>query len=561
MDDSKPPPPAQEDQSQVVAVDRMRGLFRGLRVVSLLTLLSRVLGMIRDIGMATLFGNGPIMDSFSVAFKLPNLMRRLLGEGALSTAFLPTYIRELEQNGRVSSWKLVTAVLFWLMVFSVLVVSAGETLLIILSTTGDSGSEAQLLYWLSGLLLPYLILICMAAQINATLHALNHFSVPALLPTILNLFWMTGIWLIAPFFPDAHTKITVICVSILAGGVFQLLLPLLKLIRLGYRPRMDWQNGFTQVQTIAAIMAPIVVGLSITQLNTLIDSLLAWGMAQPEGIHAGASEPGLPFWQIFESGTASALYFGQRMYQFPLGVFGVALGTVLYPRLSRHAERKDGELLGQDLLLGLQLVLGVGLPASMGLFLMAEPLSLLLFQYGDFNVFDALQTAEMIRYYGVGVFAFMAVLILYRGFYAIGDTRTPVKIGVLIVLCNLFLNLVLIWWLKGKGLALATSLSAMIQAGLSIWLIREKVGALDLSKILSTFLKASLATMLMAMVILLELQLISATENFSSRMIRVLVPVISSVVLYLFLARLLGLNEIMTMLSSNKKPTDNDQID
>lgn len=556
MDDSKPPLSSQQIQSQVVDGNRTRGLFRGLRVVSLLTLLSRILGMIRDIGMATLFGNGPIMDSFSVAFKLPNLMRRLLGEGALSTAFLPMFLRELEQNGRASSWKLVTAVLFWLMVFSVLVVSAAETVLIILSTTGNPGSETQLLYWLSGLLLPYLILICMAAQINATLHALNHFSIPALLPTILNLFWMAGIWLIAPFFTDAHTKITVICLSILAGGFFQLLLPFLKLIRFGYRPRMDWKNGFTQVQSIAAIMAPIVVGLSITQLNTLIDSLLAWGMAQPEEVQAGASDLVLPFWQIFESGTASALYFGQRMYQFPLGVFGVALGTVLYPRLSRHAERNDEELLRQDLVLGLQLVLGVGLPASMGLFLMAEPLSLLLFQYGDFNVFDALQTAEMIRFYGIGVFAFMAVLILNRGFYAIGDTQTPVKIGVLIVICNLTLNMVLIWWLKGKGLALATSLASMIQAGLSLWLISEKVGTFDLSVIAKTFFRAILATILMAAVIVLELQMLSTADEFLSRLMRVLIPVLSAVVAYFLLARILGLDEIMTLIRSGRASSE-----
>ena len=367
MDDSKPPPLSEEKQSQVVDGDHSRGLFSGLRTVSLLTLLSRILGMVRDIGMATLFGNGPIMDSFSVAFKLPNLARRLLGEGALSTAFLPTYIRELEQNGRESSWKLVTAVLFWLLVFCILMVAVGELLLILMSGIATPNSESQLLCWLAGLLLPYLILVCLAAQINATLHALNHFSIPALLPTILNLFWMAGIWLIAPFFSDADTKITVICVSILIGGLFQFLLPSLKLFQMGYRPRMQWQSGFAQVKIIAVTMAPIVVGLSITQLNTLIDSLLAWGMAKPEGILETSPDAGLPFWQIFESGTASALYFGQRMYQFPLGVFGVALGTVLYPRLSRHAERKNDDLLRQDLTLGLQLVLGVGLPASMGI--------------------------------------------------------------------------------------------------------------------------------------------------------------------------------------------------
>ncbi|QDT44318.1 Lipid II flippase MurJ [Gimesia alba] len=559
MDDSAPPSLSQEEQSQVAAADHTRGLFSGLRVVSLLTLLSRVLGMVRDIGMATLFGNGPIMDSFSVAFKLPNLMRRLLGEGALSTAFLPTYIRELEQKGRESSWRLVTAVLFWLMVFSVLVVTAGETLLIMLSSLAEPGSEARLLYWLSGLLLPYLILICLAAQVNATLHALNHFSIPALMPTILNLFWMMGIWLIAPFFPDPQTKITMICLSLLAGGVLQLTLPLLKLFRLGFRPHMEWSNGLSQVKIIAASMAPIVVGLSITQFNTLIDSLLAWGLAKPEGVYAIGAEAGHPFWQVFESGTASALYFGQRMYQFPLGVFGVALGTVLYPRLSRHAERKEEHLLRQDLLLGLRLVLGVGLPASMGLFLMAEPLSSLLFQYGDFDVFDALQTAEMIRFYGIGVFAIMAVLILNRGFYAVGDTRTPVRIGVLIVVCNLLLNLVFIWWLKGKGLALATSLAAMIQSVLSLWLIREKVGSLDLSKILRTCLKASLATFVMSAVIIVELQMTSSSDQFLSRLIRVFIPVVSAVVVYLLLARLLGMSEIMTLLRLSKKTVDGQQ--
>lgn len=558
MDDSAPPGPARENQTQVVASDHTRGLFAGLRVVSLLTLLSRILGMVRDIGMATLFGNGPIMDSFSVAFKLPNLTRRLLGEGALSTAFLPTYIRELEQNGRESSWKLVTAVLFWLMIFSVMMVSVGEAILILLSHWGNADSEAQLLYWLAGLLLPYLILVCMAAQINATLHALNHFSVPAFLPTILNLFWMAGIWLIAPWLPDPTTKITAICLAILAGGVFQLVLPFLKLVQMGYRPRMEWGAGLSQVQTIAASMAPIVVGLSITQLNTLIDSCLAWGLAAPEGIYATDTQGEHPVWQIFESGTASALYFGQRMYQFPLGVFGVALGTVLYPRLSRHAERKDGHLLQQDLLLGLQLVIGVGLPASLGLVLMAQPLASLLFQYGDFDQFDALQTAEMIRYYGVGVFAFMAVLILNRGFYAIGDTRTPVRIGVVIVICNLLLNLAMIWWLKGKGLALATSLAAMIQTGLSLWLIREKVGEIDLKRLLRTTVRVCLATAVMSALILLELQFLPAVDRFLFRLIRVLVPVISAVLVYLLLAKLLGLYEILTLMRSGSKTVENE---
>ena len=165
----------------------------------------------------------------------------------------------------------------------------------------------------------------------------------------------------------------------------------------------------------------------------------------------------------------------------------------------------------------------------------------------------------MIRFYGVGVFAFMAVLILNRGFYAIGDTRTPVRIGVVVVVCNLLLNLVFIWWLKGKGLALATSLAAMIQTVLSIWLIREKVGSLDLSKITRTFLRASLATIVMAAIISVELLVISASDQILYRLIRVMIPLISAVVIYLLLARVLGLHEITAMLRSGKQPADEEQ--
>src|SRR5439155_6065053 len=202
-------------------------------------------------------------------------------------------------------------------------------------------------------------------------------------------------------------------------------------------------------------------------------------------------------WQPLPSGTASALNQGQRLYQFPLGLVGVALGTVIFPLLTRHAERGDFRQLRDDLSLGLRLVFVIGLPASAGLWLLADPLSSVIFQHGNFDAEDARQTAEMIACYGLGVWAFCGLLIVQRGYYAIGDRRTPLKIGLFVMLVNLALNLSLIWVIGARGLALSTSLCGILQFGLCLGLIQDKVGRLPWRSLASTALRALAAAVAM----------------------------------------------------------------
>jgi len=526
-------------------------LFSGLRTVSLLTLLSRILGLIRDVGMAALFGGGMVMDAFSVAFRIPNLARRLFGEGALTAAFLPIFVRERKQSGRQAAWQLASAVLGLLAVALCGLVLLGELSLWCLSLVWQSSAEADLLIGLTAVMLPYLILICLAAQVGAILHALGHFTWPALLPVLLNVFWIGAIWWVAPRFESPTAQVYAVAVCILVAGFVQITAPLPTLHRLGFRYDSAWRAAREKVAEIVRVMLPVLVGLSITQLNTISDSLIAWGFSQPESGLAAMSLPGSPHYPL-QVGTASALYFGQRMYQFPLGVFGIALGTVLFPQLSRHAA--DGRLdrLRDDLMLGLRLVVCVGLPASLGLVLLARPLTSLLLEHGAFDAEDAWQTAAMISAYGTAVWAYCGLLIVNRGYYAVGDQQTPLRFGLVTVLLNLVLNLTLIWFLAGPGLALGTAVCAMLQVAATVWFIQRRIGPLDWTQLSRAACRAAVATGVMSLVCYMTLNQIAAEDRLVVRLLRVFVPFAASVVTYLAAAKLLRMDEIWLLLKRNR---------
>ncbi len=539
------------------AATRRAEFFPGLRIVSLLTLLSRLLGLVRDMGMAALFGNGAVLDAFTVAFRVPNLARRLFGEGALTTAFIPVFVRELEQAGRESAWKLASAVLTVLSMGLCGFVLLGELLLWSHSFFIETGGEAELLIGLIAALFPYLILICLAAQMSAVLHALGHFSIPALLPVLLNIIWMIGIWCVAPRFSSSWAQIHAISACIVAGGVLQLVSLLPIAFRLGFRYVPNWTSAWPKVLEIAKAMLPVLVALSVTQLNTLADSLMAWFFSEPE-IRAAqlAHVDNGAYW--LASGTAAALYFGQRMYQFPLGIFGVALGTVLFPVLSRHAERGRLDLLCDDLGLGLRLVISVGLPASAGLVLLAEPITDLLFRHGAFDANDARQTAGMIAAYGSGVWAYCALLIVHRGYYAAGDRQTPLRVGLWIVLLNLALNFALLRPLGGRGLAMATAVSAMLQVVVVLWLLQRRIGLFDWQQLATTVMRAGVATVVMSLVCLWLLGQLESDERLSQRLLAVFVPLTVSMAVYFLLARMFGMQELWQLFRAERNREDSE---
>lgn len=496
---------------------------RNLRWVSLCTILSRVLGLVRDSVMASRFGNGVLLDAFTVAFRIPNLARALLGEGALATAFLPLYLRMREEQGREAANRLAVAVLITLVGALLMLLAVAEIVLISAGFWAHWSAEADLLRQLLIWLMPYVVLICVAAQLGALLNAERQFLIPALVPSVLNLVWLGGLWSITGWW-DAESQLFAMSGAILLGGVFQVALPLWAAYRQGLRFDAAWRTMWPMVVLMMGQMAPVVGGLMVTQVNVLADSLIAWGFAAPPT----GDSTGYPL----TAGTASALYFGQRLYQFPLGVFGVALGTVLFPLLAEHAQSRQFDRLRDDFSLGLRYVAAIGIPASVGLMLMAGPLASLCFEYGAFSAEDARTTAGMIAAYGSGVWSYSGLLIIHRGFYSLGDRITPLKIGLLSVGLNITLSLTLIWVFGGVALAATTSLVSMLQCLLAGEMIRRKIGGWDQRAIARAIAAATLASLLMGLAGGLLLWSLSEWTGWQGRLARVGLPCVVAVAVY-----------------------------
>ncbi len=511
-------------------------LFSGLRVVSACTLASRVLGLLRDTAMAALFGAGPILDAFTVAFQVPNLARQLLGEGALTAAFLPAFVRAKEQAGPASARELASATFVRLAQLLCGVVIVGEVVMGVLLLTVDLNVDVSRLLQLLALFAPYVILVCLTALVCAVLQSLNRFFWPAILPVLLNLFWLGAVEAVPRLTSQPETQIRGIAASLLFAGSIQLLVPILILHRTGYHWSPSWRSSLPQVRGVFESMIPVVAGVTLSQMNALVDRVIAWGFSLPVWNEWGQSA-WLP---VLESGTASALYLGQRMYQFPLGVFGVALGTVLFPILTRHAEQGDTQGFRTDLTLGLRLSLAIGLPASVGLMLVAGPLSKALFQRGEFDASDAELTTQMVRAYGSAAWAFILLLISNRGFYALHDRQTPVRIGKWAVLWNFCLSALLIYPLQGAGLAWGTSLATMVQAVWSITLLAKLSGGIDWSAARATLIKTVLCCGAMTATVLALQSSGWADANIK---LQLLAQCLTGGVVFLVMAWLIGLDE------------------
>jgi len=526
-------------------------LITGARVTSLGTLASRVLGMLRDMATASLLGMsaGGVMDALVIAFRIPNLFRRLFGEGALTAVYLPVLTARLESD-RAAAWQLASVAITWLAVLlGGLVVLAEVACGLAWLAWGDVPGVA-LLVGLTAVVMPYMLCICLAAQVAATLHALSHFSTPAVVPVVLNVCWLVAAWVVAPYFaPDIQAQAYVLAVAILVAGLLQLGMQLPVLRRLGFRFDYNWAQSRAGIREIALAMGPMVLGLAVTQINTLSDSLIAWGLAAtpggPERVTWLAGAVRYPM----EQGAAAAIYYGERLYQFPLGTLGVAVATAIFPLLSRHAARGDRAKLGTDMTLGLRLVVSLGVPAGVGLIILARPLARLLFERGQFTPDDTTRTARMIATYASGVWAYCALPVLVRGFYALSDRATPVRIGLLAVGMNLAFNLVLIWPLAEAGLAVATSVSAAVQASVLALLFSRGKGPLDWPVLAATAVRTAMSTLLMAGASYATLALLPPARGLINELARVFLPFTAGAVVFVATYWMLKGRELAILLS------------
>ena len=538
--------PEDADPDPTATPRAQRGVIgSGFRVVSLFTLLSRVMGLARDMLMAGLFGAGPLMDSFSVAFRVPNVFRRMFGEGALTTAFLPVFVREFDRSGTDAANRLTTAVFVTMSSVLFGIVLSAELLLMGTYYFLPVGSEGRTLIALTAEMLPYAVLICLVAQLSAVLHSLQRFAWPAFAPVLLNIIWMVSASVVALLTDDPDRRIHVIAWSILAAGVIQLVTIGIATQKAGITFSPDWKEARPLVREVVRAMMPVLFVTWITQVNTVVDGLIVWGLAAPPDYVPGRDE-GFP-WPL-EAGTASALYFAQRMYQFPQGVFAIALGTVLFPLMSKHAERGEFSQVGRDLTYGMRLVVAIGVPASVGLALLSEPIAVLFFERGAFTAEDASLTARCIAAYGIGVWAYMGLTIIHRGFFALGDRQRPLSMGILAMALNTFLNLTLIWFLAATGLALSTAIAAMVQLFLTVAIYQRQNGLLDDRSIGATVIRTIAATALMGVACLMSMSWLPGDESLLSRVAALVVPIVVSIAAYAVGAKLVGLREPFDLL-------------
>jgi putative peptidoglycan lipid II flippase len=480
---------------------RKKNMLRRTLVVGLWTLLSRFLGMLRDIVTAATLGMsvGGVMDSFVLAFRIPDAARRLFGDGALGVGFIPVFTKIWQQD-RQKAWTLLSAMLLWVFLFLTLFVLIGEILCGIGFTFFSPNSKIYLTAHLLALLLPYLILICMAAMTSATLQTLGHFSLSAAIPSILNMIWILGILFIAPFFTkDPVLQCYILTICILVAGIIQFFIHFPFLKSYGFRLNFRFSEVVREVRQIFHGFFPQIFGLMPIQLNILTASGIAWLFTGPQDELIRWLGRCVTF--PLQAGAVSSIYYSERLYEFPQGLIGLAVATAIYPMLSQHVARKNFTALGEDLSLGLRIQFIFSIPAGVGLMLMSEKLAHLLFQRGAFTAADTTRTADLVFWFGSGVWAFCSLPIVIRAFYVLNDIWTPFQIGLLSCVLNILFGLAFIWFMQEQGLALAASLSAGCQALILLTLFTIKHGHINFRAIFLCIIRSCFATVVMAMAV------------------------------------------------------------
>ena len=423
-----------------------------------MTLASRVTGLVRDLFMASMFGANALTDAFNVAFRIPNLFRRLFAEGAFSQAFVPVLAASHAKEGPERTHQLISnvaTVLVWvLLVVCVLGVVGAPVLVWLLASGFQNQGEAQAAVLMTRWMFPYIGFMSLVALSSGVLNTYKHFAVPAATPVLLNLCMIGAAWLLAPWFERQGIEpIYAMCAGVVAGGVLQLAVQIPVLRRLHLLPRVGWRWSAIRaawadggVRRILQLMAPALLGVGVAQLSLMINTQIASYLA-----------PGSVTW----------LFYADRLMEFPTALLGVALGVVLLPQLSR-AQAAGGQRCSHMLDWGLRLVLLLALPCAVGLLAFAQPLVATLFHRGALHGSDVQQIALALVGYGVGLLGLVAIKVLAPGYFASQDMRTPVKIAVVVLVLTQGLNVVLVPYLQHAGLAWSIGLGALVNA---LWLL------------------------------------------------------------------------------------------
>lgn len=421
------------------------------------TMLSRIFGFIRDMVVAAFFGAGAATDAFFVAFRIPNLMRRLLGEGSLTVAFVPVFTEYLTRKSREEAIELANVVFTILSIILVIVSLIGVLLspLIVLAMAPGFANlpyQFDLAVFLTRLMFPYIFFISLVALCMGILNSLRHFAAPALSPVILNICMIIATLLLHSFFAE---PIVALAIGVMAGGVLQLAMQWPFLLRMGVRLKPNFNFRHPGLRQMGRLLVPTLIGSAVYQLNIFIGTILA---------------------SLLPKGSVSFLYYADRVVELPLGVFAIAVGTATLPSLSKQAAEGSIDDLKKTLSFSLRLIFFIAIPATVALILLRLPIISVLFQRGAFGSTQAILTGQALFYYALGLWAFSTIQVVNMAFFALQDRKSPLKAAFVALFLNVILSIILMGPLKHGGLALATSISTAVNVLMLSVILWKKIG-------------------------------------------------------------------------------------
>ncbi len=479
MSDSDSPAEAPKSEGGHPRLARSAGIF------GLATITSRILGLVREQVLAFFFGAGDATDAFNIATRIPNLVRDLFAEGAMSAAFVPTFTRQLTLHGRERAWHLASSVINALLLVTVVLVIAGiifaEPLVrLFASDFSEVPGKLELTIFLTRIVLPFLTLVAVAAALMGMLNSLGHFFVPALSPAMFNVATIVMSLALIPIAPQLGVmEITIVAIAMLVGGIGQIAIQWPPLRREGfrYKPVLDFRDE--GLHRVLLLMGPGTIGMAATQINVFVNTVLATG----EG-----------------TGAVSWLGFAFRLMYLPIGLFGVSIATAATPAISRMVAEQDFGRIRSTLANALGLMLFLNIPATVGLMILAEPIVAVIFQHGEFTAADTVATARALQLYAIGLVGYSIVRIISPTFYALQRSRIPVMVSVASVVVNVGLNLALVRYMGYRGLALGTSITALLNASVQLWLLRREIAGIEGKRIVSSTARTVAAAVLMGAV-------------------------------------------------------------
>ena len=444
---------------------------------------SRILGLVRDQVLAYYFGAGDAMDAFRVAFRIPNLVRDLFAEGAMSAAFVPTFTRELTTQGRPRAWRLANSVITALVIATGVLVALAIVFAEPLVRLYAEGFEQvpgkiELTVYLARIMTPFLTLVALAAVFMGMLNALGHFFVPALSPAMFNVATIVITLGLVPFAGQLGVDpIVLVAIATLVGGLGQLLIQWRPLMSEGYRYRPALDLRDPALGRVLLLMGPGTIGMAATQINIFVNTQFA------------ANEG---------TGAISWLDYAFRLMYLPIGLFGVSIAAASTPALSRLAAQDNTVGMRTTVASAIGLMLALNIPATLGLIALAVPIISLIFEHGQFTSADTAATARALQFYALGLIGYSVVRVVSPAFYALHKSRIPVIASVASVVANVLLNMILVRVMGFAGLALGTSIAAILNAAIQLSLLRRELGGIEARRMIVSFVKTLLAAIVMA---------------------------------------------------------------